>query len=58
MSDENRMTPRVETSTVLFGEVVDAVDPKRQREIALGPVVYEFGGGRVLKREGNGPYES
>lgn len=58
MSEDNRMTSRVETSTVLFGEVVDAVDKSRQRENALGPIVYEFGGGRVLKREGDGPYES
>lgn len=55
---ENRMTERVETSTVLFGEVCDAVDPLRQKEIALGPVVYEFGGGRTLKRDGDGPYGS
>lgn len=48
---------QVQTSQVLWGEVVDAVDPSRQRENALGPIVYEFGGGRVLKREGNGPYE-
>lgn len=53
MSDETE----VQTSQMLWSEAVDAVDPDRQRENALGPIVYEFGGGRVLKREGNGPYE-
>lgn len=45
----------VETSDVLFGEVVDAVDPSRQRENALRPVVYVWGG-KVSKRDGEGPY--
>lgn len=47
----------VETSTVQFGEVVDSVDPARQRDNEIRPVVYEFGGGRVLKRD-NTPYAS
>lgn len=49
--------PAVETSTVLFGEIVDAVDKTRQKEIA-NPVTYRFGGDRVIKRLGrSNPYE-
>ncbi len=54
MADENQT---VQTSTVLFGEVCDAVDPMRQKENALGPIAYEFGAGRVLKRDKPNPYE-
>lgn len=43
---------QVEFTTVLFSEIVDAFDPTRQRENEIGPVVYEFGGGKVLKRDG------
>lgn len=46
---------RVQTSKVNFGEVVDAVDPQRQRDNVVRPVVYEFAAGRVLKRD-NEPY--
>ena len=46
---------KVEFSSVLFGEIVDAVDPERQRENIIRPVVYEFGGGRAPKRDGE-PY--
>jgi len=50
--------PQVETSEILFSEVVDAADPGRQRQNAMGHVCYEFGGGRVVKREPVPTYQS
>lgn len=52
MADEQTVT----TSEVLFSEVVNAVDPEREIELAKGEIAYEFGGGRIIKREGDGPY--
>jgi hypothetical protein len=49
--------PPVETSTALFGDVVDAVDKERQKELSRPPITYRFGG-RVVKRQRNmNPYQ-
>jgi hypothetical protein len=52
MNDDHRVT----TSEVNWLDICNATDKTREREISLGPIVYEFGGGRVFKREGLGPY--
>lgn len=47
--------PKVEFSTHLFSEEValaDANDPEAFRR----PVVYEFAGGKIKFRDGDGPY--
>ena len=46
----------VRTTTVLWSEVVNALDPEREKEIALGEIAYTFGGEKIIKRDGNGPY--
>lgn len=46
---------RVETSTMLWGELVDAVDKDRQRDNELKPIVWEFTGNHFF-RDGNGFY--
>jgi hypothetical protein len=48
----------VTTSVQSWLDICNAHDKDRERQIALGPIVYEFGGGRVLKREGPDPYAS
>lgn len=50
--------PPIETSEVLFGDVVDAVDKTRQKVITQPAIAYRFGAGRVIKRAHNvDPYQ-
>lgn len=52
------LVPDVETSEVLFGDVVDAIDKDRQKIITQPSITYRFGAGRVVKRGRNvNPYQ-
>lgn len=54
MNDDHKVT----TTEYLWLDLMNRADPERERQNALGPIVYEFGGGRVLKRDPPDPYWS
>jgi hypothetical protein len=47
----------VTTTEYSWLDLCNRVDKEREKQIALGPIVYEFGG-RMFKREGPDPYAS
>ena len=50
--------PEVESSSVLFGDVVDAIDKERQAALSKPAISYVFGAGRIIKRDHNiDPYQ-
>ena len=51
------MDHEVTTTEYLWEDLVNRVDKNREKQLALGEIVYEFGG-RVLKRERPDPYEA